>query len=239
MVNSGSAGMDEATSNRPDGAGASATLATSVYDRLRQDILNGVLRPGHKLRVSFLRERYDVGSSPVREALNRLSSDGLAIREDQKGFRVATTSRKELEELIKTRLWVEEIAVRESILHGDREWEEQLVLAFHRLSRTPRFLDGSPATTNPEWERLHRDYHMALLSACGSTLLFDFCHELHFKADRYRRLSATTRNPDRNEVDEHREILEAAVDRDAGRAFERLRGHYMRTGELILRSNPN
>jgi len=65
------------------------TLASSVYDRLRGDILSGSLPPGEKLRTEALRSRYEVGNSPIREALNRLSADGLVTREDQKGFRVA------------------------------------------------------------------------------------------------------------------------------------------------------
>jgi DNA-binding GntR family transcriptional regulator len=91
------------------------TLASSVYDRLRYDILSGALPPDEKLRTEALRDRYGVGNSPLREALNRLSADGLVTREDQKGFRVATVSRADLEELVKTRCWLEEIALRQSI----------------------------------------------------------------------------------------------------------------------------
>ena len=53
------------------------TAATSVYERLRQDILNGELRPGQKLLIDFISDRYGAGLNPVREALNRLSSEGL------------------------------------------------------------------------------------------------------------------------------------------------------------------
>ena len=95
------------------------TLASSVYDRLRGDILSGSLPPGEKLRTEALRARYEVGNSPIREALNRLSADGLVTREDQKGFRVAAASRADLEELVKTRCWLEQIALRESIANGD------------------------------------------------------------------------------------------------------------------------
>ena len=49
------------------------TLATTVYDRLRDDIMCGELAPDEKLRVEFLRARYGAGTSPIREALNRLS----------------------------------------------------------------------------------------------------------------------------------------------------------------------
>ena len=111
------------------------TLASSVYDRLRGDILTGILAPDEKLRTEALRVRYGVGNSPLREALNRLSVDGLVTRVDQKGFRVASASHAELEELVRTRCWLEEIALRESIAHGDAAWEERLLIAYHRLTR--------------------------------------------------------------------------------------------------------
>ena len=110
------------------------TQATLVYDQIRQDILTGLLKPGEPLRVERLRERYDTGGSPVREALNRLSANGLVGNLDNRGFSVPEVSIEELRELYKTRFWIEEIALRESIAHGDEAWEESVVLAMHRLN---------------------------------------------------------------------------------------------------------
>jgi len=75
------------------------TLASTVFEQLRRDIVSVQLAPGEKLRIEALRERYGVGGSPVREALNRLSAEGLVWQQDQKGFRVAPVSERELEEL--------------------------------------------------------------------------------------------------------------------------------------------
>ena len=58
-----------------------STQASTVYDRLQDDILTGQLKPGRKLRLKELIEIYDTGNSPLREALNRLSSNGLVTRE--------------------------------------------------------------------------------------------------------------------------------------------------------------
>jgi DNA-binding GntR family transcriptional regulator len=149
-------------------AALGATLATSVYGQIRADILTGLLSPGEKLRTEHLSKRYQAGNSPIREALNRLSVDGFVTREEQRGFRVATVSKEELSELIDTRCWLEEIAVRNSILNRDTKWEENLVLAFHRLSRTPWSTRKNEFMRNPEWDELHCDFHMALIAACGS-----------------------------------------------------------------------
>ena len=213
---------------KPDGV--AGTLASSVYDMMRQDILKGDLPPGEKLRVEYLRDRYGVGASPIREALNRLSVDGVVMRVDQKGFRVAEVSVAELDELIKTRCWLEETAIRESIAAGDDAWEERLVLAFHRLSKTPRSADQVTSAMNPDWEVLHRAFHLALIGACGSRWLISYCEQLNDLADRYRQLAAY---PRRNELDEHKAIMDAAVNRKPDDAVEVLVDHYRRTADII------
>ena len=216
---------------KPDGA--AGTLASSVYDMMRQDILKGDLPPGEKLRVEYLRDRYGVGASPIREALNRLSVDGVVMRVDQKGFRVAEVSVAELDELIKTRCWLEETAIRESIAAGDDAWEERLVLAFHRLSKTPRSADQVTYAMNPDWEVLHRAFHLALIGACGSRWLISYCGQLNDLADRYRQLAVRVTYPRRNELDEHKAIMDAAVNRKPDDAVEVLMDHYRRTADII------
>lgn len=219
-------------------AAPAGTLASSVYDRLRGDILSGALPPDDKLRTEALRERYGVGNSPLREALNRLSADGLVTREDQKGFRVATASRTDLEELVKTRCWLEEIALRQSIENGDDEWEESVVLQYHRLSRVRRSSSEDEYVVNYEWEARHRAFHLALLRACGSRWLMQYCAQLNDQANRYRQLAIVVSYPRRNELAEHEAIMRAATSRDADEAARLLLAHYDRTAGIIKESIP-
>lgn len=219
-----------------EGADDRSTLASSVYDRLRADILRGALRPGQKLRVEFVSERYEAGNSPVREALNRLSADGLVDRRDQRGFFVAAVSAQDLLELTKTRCWLEETALREAIAHRTEAWEEQLVLAFHRLSRVPRSSSSDVYRENPEWERLHREFHRSLIAACGSRWLLEFCEQLSDQAYRYRQLAVQAAFPRRDERDEHRQIMEAAIAGDADTAINLLQAHYRHTADIILQN---
>src|SRR5205085_6496812 len=68
---------------------AKETLASHVYDRLRQDIISVAIEPGEKLHIRSLCERFEVGLSPMREALSRLSSERLVAQSDHRGFAVA------------------------------------------------------------------------------------------------------------------------------------------------------
>ena len=228
--------MSAKTATDRKGPETSGTIATSVYERLRSDILSGALAPGLKLRVELVRDRYDAGNSPVREALSRLSSDGLVERQEQRGFFVAPISIEDLQELTKTRCWLEKIALRESIANHTAAWEEGVVLAFHRLSRTPRSASDAEFRANPDWERRHREFHQSLIANCGSRWLLGFCDSLAEQAYRYRQLAVAKSYPKRNELDEHRAIMEATIDGDGDTAVECLGQHYLQTAEIILKS---
>lgn len=65
-----------------------ATLASQTYERLRQDIVGAHFAPGQKLGTRQLSERYEVGLAPLREALTRLSREGLVVQHDRRGFAV-------------------------------------------------------------------------------------------------------------------------------------------------------
>lgn len=212
------------------------TLASLVYERLMEDILKGKLAPGLKLRLQVLKKVYDVGNSPLREALNRLSENGMVIREENKGFRVAPTSIEELEELIRTRCWLEEIALRKSIKNGDDDWEERVVLAFHRLSKVSSTNSDPNFYISKEWEERHREFHLAVLSACNSGILLGYCTQLHEKTLRYRNLAAVVKYRERHELEEHRALQTAILDRNADRAVELLNKHFHITAEIIISS---
>ena len=231
--NSADSAMD--TVAAPEGAGErqSVTLTQSVYAQLRADILSGRMRPGEKIRAEALRKRFNTASSPVREALNRLLSEGFVALEEQKGFRVAPVSAEELKELVKTRCWIDGLAIRESIERFDLAWEEKLVLALHHLSHTHR--DELGQAENLKWESRHKDFHMALIGGCGSRWMKRISEQLFDAAERYR-LLALEQVLERNELQEHRDLVDACINRDADRAITLLDHHYTQTFEAIANS---
>lgn len=209
------------------------TNATLVYRELRRDILQGWLKPGRKLRIDVLTKHYKVGTNPVREALNRLSSERLVDREEQRGFFVPPLSLTHFRELVITRCWLESRALAESIGNRTDEWEDRIVVAFHRLSRTPFQVPPESREANLTWESRHRVFHEALISNCGSRWLLRFCGELMDQVERYRYISMTTTYPRRDSNEEHRLIMEATLDGDAETACERLTAQYRLTLKLL------
>ena len=212
---------------------AGTTRASAVCEQLRADIRQGVLAPGSRLRVEAMRERYGVGASPLREALNRLSAEGLVARSDQRGFSVAPLQWSELPTLTRNRVQLESLALRESIQARDAQWEDQLVLLVHRLSRTPRSLSAEAYQPNPAWEAVHREFHRTLLARCPSRWLRGFCDSLADEAYRFRQVAAGVSFSSRNEHAEHVAIFQAAIDGRADDAVRLLEAHYERTSSVV------
>lgn len=218
-------------------APALRTLSDEAHDRIRRDILQGELFPGDKLSLDAMSERYGIGIVPVREALNRLSCEGLVERRSNRGFNVMPISLAELDELVRTRIWVETRALSESIANHSDAWEEELIVSFHRLARTQRLLPADHSReTSEQWEARHKAFHMLLLARCGSSLLIEFCSTLMDQAVRYRNLSMNTHsNQQRREgaAAEHSAILDAVLERDSDRACHLLAQHYRTTLENL------
>lgn len=224
--------MDDETLNK--GSESPATLATGIYERLKSDILAVRLEPGRKLQLRFLMEHYDAGQTPLREALNRLTTEDLVIGKEQRGFFVKPISLEELGELTKTRSWVEGLALRESITNTTAAWEEALLVAHHRLERAPRSLNPDLFQSNPEWERLHRAFHLLLIGGCGSRPLISFCEQLADRLQRYRALSSRKAFRVRNVGQEHSDILKAVLDHKVEEAVVLLQRHYDQTANFIM-----
>lgn len=216
----------------------SLTSASLVYERLRNDILTSSLPASAKLRIDSLKERYGVGPIPLREALNRLLSEGFVALEDRKGFFVPAVSLEELLELTRTRCWLNEIIIREALKAGDVHWEERVVLASHYLTRTSRSPTADGAVINRQWEERHRDFHMALVEACPSRWLRDFHANLFDSADRYRHQYFTAEAPvgERDVGGEHLKMLDLALARDSAGLIKLYNRHIEQTTQIILES---
>ncbi len=212
-------------------AGGSTT--SRIVQELRRQIITGVLRPGEKLRIDALRQDLKTGATPIREALSLLTSDHLVERLDQRGFRVAPATNAHFADNLKTRCWLEERAIRESIEHGGTDWEERVVLAHHRLSRAKR--EEEADFYDPvSWEALHKEFHLALISACGSEILLRICSQLYDQNVRYRYLASHSSGyASRDVSSEHNAIFAAAMDRNAELTVEILLEHYTRTGGFL------
>ncbi len=213
------------------------SLSQQAYELLRGDILQGTYLPEEKLQIEAVSKKFEIGSVPVREALNRLSAEGLVERIKQRGFFVARLAIEDLEQLVATRIWAESKALTDSIAAATDEWEDELVLSFHRLSRVSRNMDaGSEDKLLQDWNTRHNAFHMQLISRCGSVWLLDFCSLMMDQAVRYRNISmniSTSSARREGAANEHQCILDAVLNKDAKLACDLLEQHYLATLRVL------
>jgi DNA-binding GntR family transcriptional regulator len=216
---------------------APQNLTQGAYEGLRADLLACRVVPGNRLKIQELCRRFDVSLGAIREALSRLTSEGLVVSEPQRGFRAAPISLADLLDLTMVRIEVESLCLRRAIAIGTVDWEARLVAAFHRLSRTPERVASDPKRSDDEWADAHAAFHSALVEGADSPWLLRLHGQLYAQSERYRRLSIPLGNMERDVGQEHREILDAALKRNADLAVALLARHLGATAEILVEAD--
>ncbi|MDE3078502.1 MAG: GntR family transcriptional regulator [Paracoccaceae bacterium] len=202
---------------------STASVAEEAHAQIRHDIIFGHLKPGEKLRLDQMRSRYGVSVSTLRETLNRLAAEGFVLAEGQRGFEVAPVSAENLHDIATLRTLLECHALALSFAAGGIDWEAGLVAAHHKLHQMELRMMAGDHSVKEEWKRYDWEFHRALIAACGSRELVAVHSSVFDKYLRYQMRVLTFRGE--TAAREHRELLAAAMDRDAARAQEILRAH--------------
>ncbi|OGB52660.1 MAG: transcriptional regulator [Burkholderiales bacterium RIFOXYC12_FULL_60_6] len=211
------------------------TLVERAYLSLRHDVVCGKLAPGERLRVEHLKDQYEVGAGTLREALSLLVSDALVTSEGQRGFRVAPISLADLEDVTNTRVMLETEAVRQSIRHGNAQWEATLVHSYEQLSQTEMDLAESGSDL---WERRNKAFHEALIAGFDSAWSKYLLSILYRHAERYRNINwrlTAAHSSGRDVRREHEDIFRAAIARQEARAALAMESHIRLTHDIVKR----
>jgi DNA-binding GntR family transcriptional regulator len=212
-----------------------ASLSQFAYRHLRADLLSGRLSPGAKIKISEVGESLSVNLSAVREALSRLTADGLVVALPQRGFQVAPVSVSELKDLTSARIEIDCICIRKAAANPDIRWETALVAATHQLLRTAK---SDPGSSEPSaaWRDAHFEFHRALIAGCGNSWLIRIHDQLFAQAERYQRLSARGQGARRSIDNEHKQLSDAMLGRRADLCVELIAAHYQKTADLVIKS---
>lgn len=228
------------------------SAAESVYEKMRSLILRGDLVAGQSLRASALQKAYGFSATPLREALNRLSVEHLVENAYHQGFRVASLSLDELEDLDTTRSLLEIDMLRVSLRQGDEDWEGRIVASHYQFSKLPTPHIATTPDAFEHWYRRHHTFHEALLSGCSSRWMRILLDQIETQRTRYHRnilLNAVreARNtPAIGEqingilsevlgIDAHTPLMEATLNRDEPAAERLMADHIRLTSDAYQR----
>jgi DNA-binding GntR family transcriptional regulator len=197
-----------------------------AYAELRTRILTGELEAGSVIPQARLAQELGVSTTPLREAIRRLSSEGLIQLEAHRDARVTDVSAAEARHLYEVRESVDPLA---AALAAERRTDADLALISQSLERLNPIRDAS----NLEALMAHREFHRAVYRASGNPILVDILEKLWDKADRYRliglRAGGDTADDSERVAAEHRAIRDAVAEGDPEAAAEVMRAHIRRS----------
>jgi DNA-binding GntR family transcriptional regulator len=197
------------------------TKAEVAYDLVREQVLRGDLVPGAVIAQATLARELGISTTPLREALRRLMTEGLVELDAHRDARVTRLTAEEARDLVEIRRSLDPLAAG---LAAERRTRADLALI---RSTADELL---PLLKDPGAAELftHRRFHVAIYSASHNQLLVQQLDALWDKADRYRRLALedgrTDEDLDRTHA-EHLALVDAIAAGDSGTAAAVMLAH--------------
>jgi len=189
--------------------GASSDM---VYAVLHEAILSGILPPGQRLGEELLAALFDVSRTPVREALLRLETTGLAHRVPRRGLIVARITPQEIVEVYIVRENLDGLAAQLAAQSATLSDVANLVAINEEFAHAARM--GNVMVM----AELNLQFHEAIALVARNSLLLQFLKQIHHQVRRFP--GTTFQHPGRavSAVEEHARIVEAIQARDPERA---------------------
>jgi DNA-binding GntR family transcriptional regulator len=200
-------------------------LVDDVYEQLRDGILSGELSPGTHLRVTALAEKLGVSRSPIREAVQRLTQERLALEEPRRGAVVASISKAELVRLYELREVLEGLAAR---LATERRSPELLATLKATLMRQEAAVNSADITAFREADML---FHQQIRDASANPELMRALEDIRSKV----RIAMFTRVSIGREqaLKDHWAIFKGMESGDAAASEQAARAHIVHLKETL------
>lgn len=201
------------------------TVSQEVYHRLRLMITSGELRPGAVVTLRSLGQALDVSTTPVREALRRLESQGL-VQYGRHSVTITSLSAEEVLALFQIRFRLEQLAA---------EWALEKVTETD-LAEIGEVLEQLETNEeNPDqWRILNQDFHRRFYDCADSPHLLEYIRQVWMQIEPYMAIYASSKSDHRDSNVEHRQIFAAITSGDLNALLALTSEHLNRTAEQII-----
>lgn len=188
----------------------SVSLANQVYEKLEYSILNGTYAIGEVISEKRLSEELGVSRTPIREALSRLTEEGL-IKESPQGTVVLGITDKDVEDVFEVKRRIEVMATKWTAENIDEEGLSELKDIVEQQEFYAQKDDAEKVRD------LDTEFHDTIYDYCGSPVLKGILSPLHHKMMKYRRASLEHEHRIMDSVAEHKAIYDAIEAGDTGK----------------------
>jgi len=205
-----------------------SNLSHRIYEILKGQIINEELAPGERLLDDKLASSFGVSRTPVREALTKLTSEGLVEIALRSGIYVKKLTRKDVEEIYEIRKVLEGLAARKATpIIGDKELEQLDIL----LKKAKRSLNSNDCQPYIDFDVA---LHDSILKNCQSSRLYSIITNLNTLIHVFRVRVARNKEKARQALNEHEAILSAIKARDPEKAAKAMMEHIEKSKEYIF-----
>ena len=198
-----------------------------VYQKLRENILNGHYKHGDELRETAVGKEIGVSRTPVREALRQLELEGLVTIIPNRGAYVNMITAKDVQDIYVIRSMLEGLCAR---------WATQSITAEQLDSMEETLCLSEYHTSKKNYEKLYELdslFHEQLYEAGGSRILNHILSDFHDYVKMVRKATISTSSRSVTSTEEHRAIFEAIKEKDPDKAEALAKEHVKHTIESI------
>ena len=196
-----------------------------VRDQLEDDIVNGRMRPGERMQIEHLMQRFAVSRTPVREALQQLEASGLVVVQPKFGTFVAQVGIPQLIQMFEVMAELEALCARLAAHRVTAEVLERVQAALQACAVE------CEAQQSNAYYYANEQFHQLIYQACGNPFLVQQTLALKNRLKPYRRSQLQLRNRMAQSLQEHRDIVAALEQGDAQAAANAARAHVLVQGQ--------
>jgi DNA-binding GntR family transcriptional regulator len=206
----------------------SQSLAGKAYEIVKGEIITCALQPGQQIVQSQLAERYQIGLTPVREALQRLAQEGFVQPIPRFGYIVSPVTLSDVREIFELRSIVESSAARLAAVRG---LQEQLTKILASADFTYVYKERQSYT---DFLAHNADFHRSIAVAARNQRLVDLVSKLLDELTRVFHLGLDLRDSAEEMRDEHLALAQVLCDRDPDRAEQIVQSQIVTSQNRIL-----
>jgi DNA-binding GntR family transcriptional regulator len=205
--------------------GLGQTITDALIAQLRDEIRSGAIQPGTRLRQVEVAQRFNVSTTPVREAFSALEREGLVVSTPHRGVVVFHPTVDDLHETYEIRIALESLATRVAAERLTDRDVEDLRKILDRMQTTKGSIERYGA--------LNDEFHARIYAVAGRPKLERLIRDLRTSSEAYLRLYATIRPTADQTHPDHVAIFEALQARDPGAAAAAMATHLQHTVDLV------
>jgi len=204
------------------------SLTLKAYDLIKDEIITCTLEPGQQIAQPQLADRYKLGLTPVREALQRLAQEGFLQTIPRFGYIVTPISVLDVHEIFDLRALLEPEAARQAAIHGSKEDFARIMKA-SEFSYTP----GDRRSIS-QFVARNAEFHRSIAVVAGNRRLAEAMYKVLDEQTRLFYLGLNLREMTREVFDEHHRIAIAVSRQDPDEAAKTARDEVLRSRDRIL-----